>query len=236
MKTGKLYLIPTPINNQELKDIMLPEYIEKIIKLRTFVVETPKNARRNLGTLPMEVPMQQIVMSELSEHTRDNEMQALMKPLLEGEDVGLMSDAGVPSIADPGYRLVNIAQKYDIQIIPFVGPSSIILALMASGLNGQSFAFNGYLPKDTDELRKRIKFLESLSLKIGQTQIFMDTPYRNQKMFENIVDVCNPSTYMCIALNVGNDDGYVKTMKIGEWKKNNIDLPKQPCLFLINKA
>lgn len=235
MKTGTLYLIPTPINDKQLKDILLPEYISKIVKLKNFIVETPKNARRNLGSLEMETPMQEISIMELSEHTKSNGIHELLKPLLEGDDVGLMSDAGLPSIADPGYRLVIEAQRYDILIAPFVGPSSIVLALMGSGLNGQSFAFNGYIPKDVTKLRKRIKFLEELAEKIGQTQIFMDTPYRNQKLYENIIEVCAPNTYLCIALNVDSQDGYIKTMSIADWKKNNISLPKQPCLFLINK-
>lgn len=236
MKTGTLYLIPTPINSKEMREVLLPENISKVSSLKYFIVETPKNARRNLGTLPMDIPMQEVVMEELNEHTRDNEIHELLKPLLRGEDVGLMSDAGIPSVADPGYRVVIQAQKLDITIVPFVGPSSIILALMASGLNGQSFAFNGYLPKDTVELRNKIRFLENITLKTRQTQIFMDAPYRNQKMFENIIDICSPDTYLCIALNVGNDDGYVKTMKVIDWKKCKIDLPKQPCLFLINQV
>lgn len=234
MKTGTLYLIPTPINDKDLKDILLPEYIDIISELKTFIVETPKNARRNLGTLPMKTKMQEIVMYELSEHTNDSELSQLIKPLLNGENVGVMSDAGVPSVADPGYRVVREAQKYDIKVVPFVGPSSILLSLMASGLNGQNFAFNGYLPKDTEELKKRIRFLENLSIKINQTQIFMDTPYRNQKLFENIMMVCDPNTSLCIALNVGNEDGYIKTLKIKEWRNCKIDLPKQPCLFLMN--
>jgi len=235
MKTGTLYLIPTPIDNRELKDILLKEDIEKVVKLKNFVVETPKNARRNLGSLEMETPMREINMMELSEHTKNNGLQELLKPLYAGEDIGLMSDAGSPSIADPGFRLVIEAQNSDILVVPFVGPSSIILALMGSGLNGQSFAFNGYIPKDVEELRKRIRLFESLALKLGQTQIYMDTPYRNQKLYEHTVSVCNPNTYLCIALNVGGEDGYIKTMSIADWRKNDIQLPKQPCLFLINR-
>lgn len=234
MKTGTLYLIPTPINNKNLNEILLPEYVDIISRLKTFIVETPKNARRNLGSLPMNSKMQDIVMYELSEHTKDSEISQLLKPLLNGEDVGVMSDAGVPSVADPGYRVVREAQKYDIKVVPFTGPSSILLALMASGLNGQNFAFNGYLPKDSDELKKRIRFLENLSIKINQTQIFMDTPYRNQKLFESIITTCDGDTSLCVALNVGNDDGYIKTLKVKEWRGYKIELPKQPCLFLIN--
>ena len=236
MKTGTLYLIPTPIDNNELKDILLPKDISIVSRLKHFVVETPKNARRNLGTLPMESVMQDIDMEELSEHTKDSQVKALLEPAMQGFDMGLMSDAGLPSIADPGYRVVIEAQKYDIKVVPLVGPSSIVLALMGSGLNGQNFAFNGYIPVDRDELKTKIRLLESLCYKIGQTQIFMDTPYRNQKLYECILEVCNPNTYLCVALNVGNEDGYIKTMKIFDWRKSRAVLPKAPCLFLINKV
>lgn len=234
MQNGTLYLIPTPINERSLRDILLPEYQTIVEELDTFVVETPKTARRNLGSLNMKIPMQEILMLELSEHTKDYELKELVKPLLNGTNVGLISDAGIPSVADPGYRMVREAQKYDINIIPFVGPSSIFLALMASGLNGQNFAFNGYVPKNDEEIKKRIKFWESLTKRINQTQIFMDTPYRNQKLFEKLVETCMPETVLCVALNIGNKDGYIKTMTIREWRKCKVKLPKEPCLFLIN--
>lgn len=234
MKTGTLFLIPTPINEKELNDILLEDDKKITEQLKVFIVETPKIARKNLGSLHMSNPIQDIQMSELNEHTNDRELYGLLTPLLHGEDVGLMSDAGTPSIADPGFRIVREAQKYDINIVPFVGPSSILLALMASGLNGQNFAFNGYVPKETDLLKKKIKFLEGLSQKIGQTQIFMDTPYRNQKLFECVIEVCMPNTLLCVALNVGSEDGYIKTMSVKEWRKCNVHLPKAPCLFLLN--
>jgi 16S rRNA (cytidine1402-2'-O)-methyltransferase len=236
MKTGTLYLIPTPINSQELSEILLPEYIKIVGKLKNFIVETPKNARRNLGSIPLEIPIQQINFVELSEHTKDRDIKELLRPLIDGEDAGLMSDAGLPSVADPGYRIVRVAQELGITVVPFVGPSSIFLALMASGLNGQNFAFNGYLPKDSIELKKEVKSLESLVLRTGQTQIFMDTPYRNQKLFESVIEVCSPSTYLCIAFNIGGEDGYIKTKNIFEWRRERIILPKSPCLFLINKG
>lgn len=236
MKTGTLYLIPTPIDSNELKDILLPKDIALVSNLKYFIVETPKNARKNLQSIPLIVPIQEIEIEELSEHTKNYQLKDLLKPLLEGFDMGLMSDAGLPSIADPGYRVVIEAQKYDIKVAPLVGPSSIVLALMGSGLNGQNFAFNGYIPIEKEELKMKIRLLEGLCYKIGQTQIFMDTPYRNQKLYEAILEVCNPNTYLCVALNVGEEDGYIKTMKIADWRKSRVVLPKAPCLFLINKA
>lgn len=236
MKTGTLYLIPTPIDDNDLKDILLPKDISTVSNLKHFIVETPKNARRNLTTLHLETPIQEIQMEELSEHTKDKDLQRLLEPAMQGFDMGLMSDAGLPSIADPGYRVVIEAQKLDINVVPLVGPSSIVLALMGSGLNGQNFAFNGYIPVDKEKLKAKIKLLESLCYKIGQTQIFMDTPYRNQKLYECILEICNPNTYLCIALNVGNKDGYIKTMKVSDWRRSRVILPKAPCLFLINKV
>lgn len=236
MKTGKLFLIPTPINNEDMKDILLQSDIERVINIKYFIVETPKNARHNLGTLPLNNKMQDIQFEELSEHTKEKDIKMLLQPLLEGNNTGLMSDAGLPSIADPGFRLVKAAQEADIEVIPLTGPSSIFLALMASGLNGQNFAFNGYLPKDITQLKNKIKFLENLAVKIDQTQIFMDTPYRNQKLYESIIEVCSPSTLLCIAFNIGNDNGYIKTKKIFQWRKEKIILGKSPCLFLLNKS
>jgi 16S rRNA (cytidine1402-2'-O)-methyltransferase len=235
MKTGKLFLIPTPINNQEMKDILLPSDIELIVDLKYFIVETPKNARHNLGTLPLKNKIQDIHFEELNEHTRERDISNLLQPLLDGFNTGLMSDAGVPSIADPGFRVVRAAQEAGIEVIPLTGPSSIFLALMASGLNGQNFAFNGYLPKDSLELKKKIKFLENLAVKIDQTQIFMDTPYRNQKLYESIIEVCGPNTSLCISFNIGSENGYIRTKRIFQWRKEKLLLGKSPCLFLLNK-
>ncbi|KKP63567.1 MAG: hypothetical protein UR61_C0067G0003 [candidate division WS6 bacterium GW2011_GWE1_34_7] len=160
MQKGTLYLIPTPITNAPMKDVLLPPYLDIVKTLEIFVVEKAKTARQHLSSVELSKKIQDIQMFELNEHTKVYEIEEMLKPLLEGKDMGLMSEAGVPSIADPGYRLVIVAQKNGIKVVPFTGPSSIFLALMASGLNGQNFAFNGYLPQENRDLRKAIRSVE----------------------------------------------------------------------------
>jgi 16S rRNA (cytidine1402-2'-O)-methyltransferase len=236
MKKGTLFLIPTPISSdQSMQDILLPMYLESISNLEHFIVETPKIARSFLRTLPLKKKIQEAHMSVLSEHTVDEELKELLSPIYSGNDIGVISDAGLPTIADPGYRIVSIAQEESLDIKALVGPSSIILSLMLSGLNGQSFAFNGYLPKEKGLKRKRIKSLERVAVNTQQTQIFMETPYKNQYMLEDILEICEDDTKLCIAMNIMSKDEYVKTKSISEWKSTNIVLEKVPCLFLINK-
>lgn len=235
MQKGILYLIPTPITDVPMKDILLPPYLDIVKGLELFVVENAKTARAHLSSIELNKKIQEIEMYELSEHTKVYEIEAMIKPLIEGKNVGLMSEAGVPSIADPGYRLVIFAQKNDIKVVPFVGPSSIFLALMASGLSGQNFAFNGYLPQENRDLRKAIKSIEVFAKGTGQTQIFMEAPYRNQKIFENILSVCEDDTYLCVAQNIMGENEFIKTESIAKWRKNKIRLDDVPCLFLINK-
>jgi 16S rRNA (cytidine1402-2'-O)-methyltransferase len=170
----------------------------------------------------------------LNKNTKSEELEPLLEPLFQGKNLGLISDAGAPSIADPGHRLVRVAQKRGVQCIPLVGPSSIFLALMASGLNGQSFAFYGYLPKKKGRKRKKIKTLERIAQNTKQTQIFMETPYKNQNMLEDILDVCEEETLLCIAQQVMGENEYIVTKSIKEWKRENKVLEKNPCLFLIN--
>jgi 16S rRNA (cytidine1402-2'-O)-methyltransferase len=170
----------------------------------------------------------------LNKNTKDSELESLLKPVFDGKDLGLISDAGAPSIADPGHRLVRVAQAKGVKCIPLVGPSSIFLALIASGLNGQSFTFYGYLPKERRLKRKKIKTLERIARNTKQTQIFMETPYKNQNMLEDILDVCENGTLLCIAQEVMGEDEYIVTKSIKEWKKEKKILKKKPCLFLIN--
>ncbi|MHC1716763.1 MAG: SAM-dependent methyltransferase [Candidatus Dojkabacteria bacterium] len=236
MGKGKLFLIPTPINGGNMSDILLPIYVKTSSSLRYFITETPKIARSFLKDLPLKVKIQELEIYEFNEHSQKEDIKELLEPLLKGEDMGLVSDAGIPSIADPGYKVVFEAQNLGIMIVPFVGPSSIILSLMASGLNGQNFAFSGYLPKEKGLKRKRIKSLERLALQTEQTQIFMETPYRNQSMVEDILEVCEPSTYLCIAFDIMGVDEKITTKRVEEWRKESISLDKKPCLYLINKA
>jgi 16S rRNA (cytidine1402-2'-O)-methyltransferase len=232
---GKLFLLPAPISsNQSMKDILLTQYIDTVSSLEYIVSETPKIARSYLTTLPLKKKIQDIDISELSEHTQDIELEKLLEPIQSGYDVGLISDAGLPSIADPGYRLVSIAQKKNISIVPLTGPSSIFLALMASGLNGQSFSFWGYLPKEKGLKRKKIKTLERIAISTNQTQIFMEAPYKNQSMLEDILDVCEGNSRLCIAMDIMGETQFIRTRKIEEWNKDLPVLEKKPCLFLIN--
>jgi len=235
MKTGKLYLIPVPITeDQKLSEVLVSRDIDIVKDLEYFVSETPKIARAFLTDLPLSRKIQEIKITQLDKHTKDDGLDQLLEPIIKGENMGLISDAGAPSIADPGHRLVRVAQARGVEIIPLIGPSSIFLALMASGLNGQSFAFYGYLPKEKGRKRKKIKTLERIARNTKQTQLFMETPYKNQHMLEDILDVCEEDTYLCVAQNVMGEDEYIVTKTIREWKRERKTLDKTPCLFLIN--
>jgi 16S rRNA (cytidine1402-2'-O)-methyltransferase len=235
MKTGKLYLIPVPISeNVKLTETLLAKDLEVAENLENFVSETPKIARAFLKDIALNKQIQEISISELNKNTKSDELEPLLEPLFQGKDLGLISDAGAPSIADPGHRLVRVAQEKGIVCIPLVGPSSVFLALMASGLNGQSFAFYGYLPKERGRKRKKIKTLERIAQNTKQTQIFMETPYKNQNMLEDILDVCEEETLLCIAQQVMGENEYIVTKSIKEWKREKKVLEKNPCLFLIN--
>ncbi len=227
----KLYLIPNAISDEGFD--LLPAYIASSIKgLRFFFVEEPKSARRLLKQLDREFPIQDCQFLELNEHTNSSLLNGYLA-LLKKQDAGIISESGCPCVADPGADLVLLAHQVNIEIVPLVGPSSILLAVMASGLNGQSFAFNGYLPKDREGRISKIKLLEKRSRQDGQTQIVMDTPYRNQNLLEDLLSVCNPQTNLCIALDIGGAEQSIKTKTIGEWKKASSALAKKPALFLI---
>jgi 16S rRNA (cytidine1402-2'-O)-methyltransferase len=229
----KLYLVPNTIN-EEGKNL-LPDYITHQIKdIRVFFVEEPKSARKLLKTLISEFPLSECRYFDLNEHTTPKEIHEYIKILKEG-DSAIISEAGCPCVADPGADLVFLAHQNHIEVIPMVGPSSILLALMASGLSGQNFAFNGYLPKDRQERIQRIRSLEDRSFKMKQTQIFMDTPYRNQSVLEELLGSCQDRTYLCIAYAITEPDQMIKTMSINEWKKNPFKFNKKPALFLLQK-
>ncbi len=235
MKTGKLYLVPVPISeDQKLSEVLVSKDIEIVKELEYFVTETPKTARAFLKDIPLTRKIQNIKITQLDKNTQEEDLLELLSPIIKGHDMGLISDSGAPSIADPGHRLVRIAQSRGVKVMPLIGPSSIFLALMASGLNGQNFAFYGYLPKEKGRKRKKIKTLERIAQNMQQTQIFMETPYKNQHMLEDILDVCEENTYLCIAQNVMGKDEYIVTKTIKEWKREQKTLEKIPCLFLIN--
>jgi 16S rRNA (cytidine1402-2'-O)-methyltransferase len=235
MKTGKLYLVPVPISeDQKLSEVLVSKDIDVVKDLEYFVTETPKTARAFLKDIALTRKIQDIKITQLDKNTQEEDLLELLSPIIKGHNMGLISDSGAPSIADPGHRLVRIAQSRGVKVIPMIGPSSIFLALMASGLNGQNFAFYGYLPKEKGRKRKKIKTLERIAQNMKQTQIFMETPYKNQHMLDDILDVCEESTYLCIAQNVMGKDEYIATKTMKEWKRERKTLEKDPCLFLIN--
>ncbi len=227
----KLYLIPNSIN-EATENSFLPTIVAEISNLRVFFVEEPKSGRRLLKSLNADFPLSECRFFDLNEHSAPQQVQEYVKVLKEG-DCAIISEAGCPCVADPGGDLVLLAHQNHIEIIPLVGPSSILLALMASGLNGQNFAFNGYLPKEREDRIKKIKALQERAIKEKQTQIFMETPYRNQNMLEDILAAAHDHTRLCIACDITGAQQMIKTMSVKEWKKLGHKIDKNPALFLI---
>ncbi len=229
----KLFLIPNFISENSNERPAFDPQIIRHIKL--FFVEEPRSARALLRVLIPDFPLSEAVMVELSEHSGSKAIQEY-GVMLKDQDAAIISESGCPCVADPGSDLVLYAHELGIDVIPLVGPSSILLSLMASGLNGQNFAFNGYLPKDANERQKKIKSLEQRAAKEGQTQIFMDTPYRNTPVLEQLLEVLEASTLLCIALDISGPQQIIQTRTVQEWRKKNLQLPKKPALFIINKS
>lgn len=236
MVKGCLYLIPNTLGESNPWDV-LPQHLMSIINsLDDFIVENEKVSRKFIKSLSADKIQANLNICVLDKHDQTNtNYKNHLKLCLSGKSIGLMSDAGCPGIADPGAFVVIEAHKMGIQVVPIVGPSSIFLALMSSGLNGQNFAFSGYLPIDRDEKIKKIKWLEQQSLMLNQTQIFMETPYRNNKFLEDLIQHLNGNTLLCIATDITLASEYIKTKTINEWKKNKVDLHHRPCIFLIKK-
>lgn len=234
MTAGTLYLLPCTLGNTPIQQV-LPQYVIDIARQLThYVVEHPKTARQFLALLKHEQPIQSLHFATLNQHTAANELAGLLAPLLAGHDVGIISEAGCPGIADPGADLVNLAHRKGIRVVPMVGPSSILLALMASGLNGQRFAFHGYLPIAEAERRKVLAKLETESIQLKQTQLFIETPYRNDKMFGALLAHCRPQTLLCIATDLTLPSEHILTRTIGQWQSQPKPLlDKRPSIFLL---
>ncbi len=232
---GKLYLIPTRLGeNQPLE--VLPISVKKIIEqIDDYIVENEKTARRFIKKISSGKSQQSLNIHILNKYTDESDLPSFLDGCLKGKPVGLLSEAGCPGIADPGADVVKIAHEKDIQVVPLVGPSSILLALMSSGMNGQNFTFNGYLPIDKHERKTSLKRLERLSFEQNQSQIFIETPYRNNKMLEDICASLNKNTRVCIACDITLATEYIKTKTVNEWKHTNIDLHKRPAIFIIQK-
>jgi len=230
---GTLYLIPTPLGDSPL-DRVLPEETRRIAAgLSTFVVEHAKTARAFLKQVGTALPLQQLTLLELNEHTPARELENLLAPLLAGQDVGLVSEAGCPAVADPGADLVRLAHKRGIPVKPLVGPSSILLALMGSGLVGQRFAFHGYLPAKPEERAKALRELEKRADKDDAAQAFIETPYRNRAMLETILSACRDDTLLTVACDLTLATEYVATKPIAGWRSEPPTLDKRPCVFLL---
>jgi 16S rRNA (cytidine1402-2'-O)-methyltransferase len=229
---GVIYLIPVTLGDDNYRNVIPGEVINLTCSLRYFIVEEIRSARRFLRLIDKSFPIDFTLFYELNEHTGNRDLMDYLEPALKGYDMGLMSEAGLPGIADPGSRIVEMAHLKNIRVVPLSGPSSIILALIASGLNGQNFAFNGYLPVKPHEISAKIKELEKKSQN-GQTQIFMETPYRNQKLFETILSTCNDDSILCIASDITLPTESIKTMKISAWKNHKPVLNKRPSIFLL---
>lgn len=234
MATGTLYLIPCTLGDTPAEQVLPQHVIAVARKLKHFVVEQPKSARQFLSALKPEQPVQSLHFASLNEHTGASELGELLAPLLAGEDAGIISEAGCPGVADPGTDLVLLAHRKGIRVVPLVGPSSILLALMASGLNGQRFAFHGYLPIADAERSKAISKLEAESAKLKQTQLFIETPYRNEKMFSALLAHCRPQTLLCVATDITLPGEQIHTRSIEQWKTQPAPLlNKHPSMFLL---
>lgn len=230
-----LYLLPVTLGDTPLSNV-LPQYNSEVIAgIRHFIVEDIRSARRFLRKVDSQFDIDGSVFYELNKHTSPEVVAGYLKPLLAGKSMGVISEAGCPAVADPGADVVAIAQRKGLKVVPLVGPSSIILSVMASGFNGQSFAFNGYLPIKPDERAKKLRQLEQRIYNEEQTQLFIETPYRNGKMLEDVIANCRPQTKLCIAANLTCESEYVHTRTIKEWKGKLPDLSKVPCIFLLYK-
>lgn len=232
MKTA-LYLIPVTLGDTTIESV-LPSYNKEVIlSIRHFIVEDIRSARRFLKKVEREIDIDALTFYPLNKHTSPDDISGYLKPLLAGESMGVISEAGCPAVADPGADVVAIAQRKNLSVVPLVGPSSIILSVMGSGFNGQSFAFHGYLPIEPGERAKRLKTLEQRVYAEQQTQLFIETPYRNNKMVEDILQNCRPQTKLCIAADITCEGEFIKTRTVKEWQGKVPDLSKIPCIFLL---
>ena len=235
MNKGKLYLIPSPLGDNDPAEVIPGPVLGLLQGFRTFVVEETRTARRYLSRAGMKGRLSELEFHELNEHTAPEQTESYLKLFENGNDVALISEAGLPAVADPGARLVALAHRHGIEVVPCVGPSSLMLALMASGMNGQSFAFCGYLPAKPDERKQRLKAIEKIASGTGQSQIFIETPYRNDAMLKDILEVCMPGTKLCIAADITLPDASIRTMTVAEWRKEGTVIGKRPCVFIIGR-
>ena len=236
MKKGTLFLIPVPLADNAAHKSFTPFLVDTINSIKTYIVENEKTARKFLKEAGLKTPQSELIIHDYGKHKRGSSLAPFFKELNEGIDVGLMSEAGCPGVADPGADIVAEAHKRNIKVVPLVGPNAMLQALMASGFSGQSYAFTGYLPIDKGDRAKRIKDLEQLSQRYRQTQLFMETPFRNNHLLEDILKNCQPNTMLCVACNINAEDELIKTLPVSLWRKEKVDLHKKPTVFLIYRG
>ena len=230
---GKLFLIPSPLGEGDPRQVLSGAVFECIGHIRTFVVEEVRTARRFLSAAGLKGNIDSLTFYELNEHTAEADAAGYVKLLEDGIDVGLISEAGLPAVADPGSVLVAEAHRHDIEVVPLVGPSSLMMALMSSGMNGQSFAFTGYLPVKQAERRARLSELEKLSRRLNQTQIIIETPYRNDALLKDMLETLSGTTRICIAANITQPDAFIRTRSVQDFKREIPTIGKRPCVFVI---
>jgi len=232
---GKLYLIPTTLGDNEPLEV-LPLSVRKVInEVNCYIVENEKSARRFIKKITPRKPQESLKIQLIDKFTQEESTQHYLDICFSGIDVGLLSEAGNPAIADPGATMVALAHKKNIEVVPLVGPSSILMAMMSSGFNGQNFAFNGYLPIDQNERKAKVKYLEKHSKAQNQSQIFIETPYRNDKLLSHLLQILTPSTLLCVAADITLPTAFIKTLSVNDWKKHKPNLHKRPCIFIIHK-
>lgn len=230
---GKLYLIPNLLGDVQPLTVLPLSVKAAIEKIDYYIVEHEKDARRFIKNVVSHKKQPKLKFRQLNKFTTADEIPTMLDPCFEGHDVGLISDAGCPGVADPGARIVQLAHRFNIKVKPLVGPSSILLGMMASGLNGQNFAFNGYLPIEKDERKRELKRLEKLSKQMDQSQLFIETPYRNNQLLHGMLESLHPETQICVACDLTLPTQFIKTTTVDEWKKIKVDLQKRPTLFII---
>jgi len=232
---GTLYLIPVMLGDTAANEVLPASVLRAVSLIDDYVVENSKVARKFIKAIDPEKKQSILNLFELNKHTDEKEILSFMQPLLEGKNMGLMSDAGCPGVADPGAAIVALAHQKGIKVVPLVGPSSILLSLMGSGMNGQSFTFNGYLPIDKSEKKSMLRNLEKWSLERNQSQLFIETPYRNNQLMEEMTQILHPNTLLCVACDLTLPTEIMLTKPISFWKKHKIDLHKRPCIFIVYK-
>ena len=229
---GKLYLIPTPLGDNPVEEVIPKHVLETACSLKRVVVEETRTARRFLSKYGLKGHIDELEFHELNEHSTDEEVRALMS-LFEGSDVGLLSEAGLPAVADPGARLVDLCHRQGVEVVPLVGPSSLMMALMASGLNGQCFEFCGYIPAKPESRKAALRTLEKQSRAASRSEIIIETPYRNDALVSDMLQTLSPDTRICVAADISLPTQYIRTARVAQWRKEPVSIGKRPCVFII---